>query len=83
MLVVISPDRIAALNWALGCALAGVAGILLAPIVSLQIAVMTNVVLAAMAAALVAGFRSFPIALAGEDYFEREEKKIVEVRFDA
>lgn len=24
-----------------------------------------------------------PIALAGEDYFEREEKKIVEVRFDA
>jgi hypothetical protein len=23
-----------------------------------------------------------PIALAGEDYFEREEKKIVEVRFD-
>ena len=61
----LSPDRIAALNWALGCGLAGVAGILLAPIVSLQIAVMTNVVLAAMAAALVAGFRSFPIALAG------------------
>ncbi len=61
----LSPDRIAALNWALGCALAGVAGILLAPIVSLQIAVMTNVVLAAMAAALVAGFRSFPLALAG------------------
>jgi sulfate-transporting ATPase len=61
----LSPDRIAALNWALGSALAAVAGILIAPIVSLQIAVMTNVVLAAMAAALVAGFRSFPLALLG------------------
>ena len=61
----LSPDRIAALNWALGSALAAVAGILLAPIVSLQIAVMTNIVLAALAAALVAGFRSFPLALAG------------------
>src|SRR5215218_2026033 len=61
----LSPDRIAALNWALGSALAAVAGILLAPIVSLQIAVMTNIVLAALAAALVAGFRSFPLALLG------------------
>jgi len=61
----LSPDRIAALNWALGSALAAVAGILIAPIVSLQIAVMTNIVLAALAAALVAGFRSFPLALVG------------------
>jgi sulfate-transporting ATPase len=61
----LSPDRIAALNWALGSALAAVAGILIAPIVSLQIAVMTNIVLAALAAALVAGFRSFPLALLG------------------
>ncbi len=61
----LSPDRIATLNWALGSALAGVAGILIAPIVSLQVAVMTNVVLAAMAAALVAGFSSFPLALLG------------------
>ena len=60
----LSPDRIAALNWALGSALAAVAGILLAPIVSLPIAVMTNVVLAALAAALVAGFQ-LPLALAG------------------
>ena len=61
----LSPDRIAALNWALGSALAAVAGILIAPIVSLQVAVMTNIVLAALAAALVAGFRSFPLALVG------------------
>lgn len=57
-----SPDRIAVINWALGSALAGLAAILIAPIVSLQVAVMTNLVLAAMASALVAGFRSFPVA---------------------
>ena len=34
----LSPDRIATANWALGSALAGVAGILIAPIVPLQVA---------------------------------------------
>jgi ABC-type branched-subunit amino acid transport system ATPase component/branched-subunit amino acid ABC-type transport system permease component len=58
----ISPDAIATMNWALGCGLAGLATILVAPIVQLQVSVMTQLVLAAMAAALVAGFRSFPIA---------------------
>ena len=38
--------------------------ILVAPIVTLQVTTMTNLVLAAMAAALVADFRSFPIAYA-------------------
>jgi sulfate-transporting ATPase len=61
----LSPDRIATLNWALGSALAAMAAILVAPIVQLQVAIMTNLVLAAMAAALVAGFRSFPLALVG------------------
>src|SRR5712692_5697790 len=59
-----SPDTIAALNWALGCGLAGLAAILIAPIVTLQPTVMTNLVLAATAAALVASFQSFPVALA-------------------
>jgi sulfate-transporting ATPase len=59
----LSPDRIATLNWAFGCGLAGLAAILIVPIVTLQPAVLTNLVLAATAAALVAGFRSFPIAL--------------------
>jgi ABC-type branched-subunit amino acid transport system ATPase component/branched-subunit amino acid ABC-type transport system permease component len=59
-----SPDLIATANWALGSALAGAAAILIAPIVTLQVGTMTNLVLAAMAAALVAAFRSFPIAFA-------------------
>ncbi|HVM13780.1 MAG TPA: branched-chain amino acid ABC transporter permease/ATP-binding protein [Egibacteraceae bacterium] len=59
-----SPDTIAAVNWALGCGLAGLAAILIAPIVTLQPTVMTNLILAATAAALVAGFHSFPIAFA-------------------
>jgi sulfate-transporting ATPase len=58
-----SPDRIAMVNWTLGSALAGLAAILIAPIVTLQVSVMTNLILAAIAAALVAQFRSFPVAL--------------------
>ncbi len=60
----LSPDWVATVNWALGSALAGVAAILIAPIVQLQVATMTNLVLAALATALVASFRSFPIAFA-------------------
>jgi ABC-type branched-subunit amino acid transport system ATPase component/branched-subunit amino acid ABC-type transport system permease component len=59
-----SPDFIATANWGLGCALAGAAGILLAPVISLQVAAFTTLVLAALAAALVGGFVSFPITLA-------------------
>ncbi len=58
-----SPDWIATLNWAIGCGLAGLAAILIAPIVTLQPTIMTNLILAATAAALLAGFRSFPLAL--------------------
>jgi sulfate-transporting ATPase len=59
-----SPEWIATVNWTLGSALAGIAAILIAPIVQLQVATMTGLTLAAMSAALVAGFRSFPIAFA-------------------
>jgi sulfate-transporting ATPase len=59
----LSPDLVAAVNWAIGSALAGTAAILIAPIVELQVNTMTTLVLAALAAALVAGFRSFPVAL--------------------
>lgn len=62
----LSPNRIAVMNWALGSAIAAVAGILVVPIITLQVTSMTALVLAALAAALVADFRSFPIAtLAG------------------
>jgi len=60
----VSPNKIAVLNWALGSGLACVAGILVVPIITLQVTAMTALVLAALAAALVADFRSFPIATA-------------------
>ena len=60
----VSPNRVAVLNWALGSALAAVAGILVVPIITLQVTAMTSLVLAALAAALVGDFRSFPIATA-------------------
>jgi ABC-type branched-subunit amino acid transport system ATPase component/ABC-type branched-subunit amino acid transport system permease subunit len=60
----VSPNRIAVLNWALGSAIAAIAGILVVPIITLQVTSMTDLVLAALAAALVADFRSFPIATA-------------------
>jgi sulfate-transporting ATPase len=59
-----SPDFIATTNWGLGCALAGAAGILVAPVISLQVTAFTSLVLAALAAALVGGFSSFPKTLA-------------------
>ncbi len=60
----LSSDMVATINWGLGSALAGLAAILVSPIITLSVNGMTNVVLAALAAALVAEFRSFPIAFA-------------------
>ena len=60
----LSSDFVATANWALGSALACIASILISPLVQLQVSTMTGLVIAAMAAALVASFRSFPIALA-------------------
>ena len=60
----ISPNRIAVLNWALGSGVAAIAGMLVVPIITLQVTAMTSLVLAALAAALVGDFRSFPIATA-------------------
>jgi sulfate-transporting ATPase len=59
----ISPDVVAATNWAFGAALAAVAGILASPILQLQVGSMTSLLLAALAAALVARFRSFAIVI--------------------
>ena len=60
----LSPNRIALWNWALGSGIAAVAGILVVPIITLQVTAMTALILAALAAALVGDFRSFPIATA-------------------
>ena len=61
-----SPDRIGAINWAIGCALAAAAGILIAPITSLSGTTFTLLVIPALAAALLGRFSSFGLtALAG------------------
>jgi sulfate-transporting ATPase len=59
-----SPNLIAAVNWGLGCALGGMAGILISPLIGLNVGALTNLLLASLAVALVAGFRSLPITLA-------------------
>ena len=56
------------------------AAILIAPLVQLQAADMTNLVLAAMAAALVASFRSFPVAFAAGSHTRNRPERAHEVR---
>ncbi len=60
----VSPNKVAVLNWGLGSAATCIGGILVVPIITLQVTAMTSLVLAALAAALVANFKSFPIATA-------------------
>jgi sulfate-transporting ATPase len=58
-----SPNRLGAYNWALGSALAGVAGILIAPITGLTATSLTLIVIPALAAAVVGNMKSFPITV--------------------
>ena len=58
-----SPGLIATGNWAIGGAVAALAGALIAPITFLQPAQLSMLVVPALAAGLVAGFASFPLAL--------------------
>jgi ABC-type branched-subunit amino acid transport system ATPase component/branched-subunit amino acid ABC-type transport system permease component len=60
-----SPDTIAVANWMIGSGLAGLAGVLIAPITFLNPNQLALLVVPAMAAALVGGFVSFPLAFAG------------------
>ncbi|EIV94798.1 ATP-binding cassette domain-containing protein [Frankia sp. QA3] len=60
----VSPDLIAAANWAIGAALGALAAILLAPITGLGPANLTYLVIPVLAAAVVGRFASFPITLA-------------------
>ena len=60
----VSPNYVAVVNWALGSAIACIAGILVVPIITLQVTSMTSLVLAALAAALVGEFKRFPVATA-------------------
>ncbi len=61
----ISPDVIATINWALGGSLAVTAAVLIVNITGLQVLELTLLVVPALAAALVGGFRSFPLTLVG------------------
>ena len=61
-----SPDALAIVNWAIGTAIAGLAGTLIAPITALNPSLYTLFVVPALAAALLSRFSSFSIAaLAG------------------
>ena len=57
-----SPSVIASVNWAVGSALAAAAGIFIVPISGLQVSRLTTLLLAGLSVALIAQFRSFPVA---------------------
>jgi ABC-type branched-subunit amino acid transport system ATPase component/branched-subunit amino acid ABC-type transport system permease component len=61
----ISPDRVALINWTVGSALAGVVGALISAIIALSPETSALLVVPALAAAMIGGFRSFPITLLG------------------
>jgi ABC-type branched-subunit amino acid transport system ATPase component/branched-subunit amino acid ABC-type transport system permease component len=60
-----SPDRIAAVSWSVGGALAAVAGIFIVPLTGLQVSTLTELLIVAFAAALVGGFKSHMLTLVG------------------
>ena len=60
-----SPERFGQLGWALGASLAALAGILLAPLITLDITTLTLLVINGYAAAMVGRLRSLPLTFAG------------------
>jgi sulfate-transporting ATPase len=60
-----SAQRVAILNWALGGALAGVAGVLVLPVSGYSPGLLTLLILPAFATALLGRFTSLPVALLG------------------
>ncbi|MCU1450302.1 MAG: amino acid/amide transporter rane protein 2, family / amino acid/amide transporter [Acidimicrobiales bacterium] len=61
----VEPDRVSMLSWALGAVLAGAAGILIAPLVTLDALTLTLLVINAYAAAVVGRLKSLPLTFAG------------------
>ncbi|WP_426571947.1 ABC transporter permease subunit [Aquihabitans sp. McL0605] len=61
----VSPDVISSLSWAVGCTLAAVAGVLIAPILTLDQTTLTLLVINAYAAAVVGRLRSLPLTALG------------------
>ena len=60
-----SPSRVQMLSWALGASLASLAGIMLAPLVNLDILTLTLLVINGYAAALVGRLKSLPMTAVG------------------
>ncbi len=61
----VSPDLVSGLSWALGGSLAGLAGVLIAPILALDQTQLTLLVINAYAAAMVGRLRSLPLTVVG------------------
>ena len=60
-----SSRAVSLVNWTLGALLAGVAGVLIAPMNGISVTGMGQIVYCALAAALIGGFRSFGWAMGG------------------
>src|SRR5213076_1193148 len=60
-----APARVGQLGWVIGSSLAALAGILLAPLVSLDIILLTLLVINGYAAAMVGRLKSLPLTFAG------------------
>jgi branched-chain amino acid transport system permease protein len=60
-----SPARFGQYGWMLGCLLAALAGVLLAPLVTLDTTVLTLLIINAYAAAMVGRLRSLPLTFVG------------------
>jgi branched-chain amino acid transport system permease protein len=60
-----APARVGQLGWAMGASLAALAGILLAPLVTLDILTLTLLVINGYAAAIVGRLKSLPLTFAG------------------
>jgi branched-chain amino acid transport system permease protein len=59
------PDQISMLSWAIGASLASIAGILLAPVLQMDVVVLTLLVVNGYAAAMVGRLRSLPLTFVG------------------
>ncbi|MDT2006137.1 branched-chain amino acid ABC transporter permease [Rhodococcus opacus] len=58
-----SADRLSVVSWALGSSLGGLAAVLIIPLTGLMVTNLTMLIIPALAVALLAGFRSFPMIL--------------------
>ena len=59
------PDRISMLSWAVGASTASIAGILLAPVLQMDVVVLTLLVINGYAAAMVGRLRNLPLTFVG------------------